>query len=484
LQEKAKETRGLKRSLKARHMNMIAIGGTIGTGIFMGSGASVSQAGPGGALAAYALTGIMIYFIMTSLGELSTHNPVAGSFYTYAARYVDPAFGFSLGWAYWINWAATIAVELIASAAAMQLFLPNVNPSVFIIIFAVIVIGINIFSVRAYGESEFWFSSIKVAAVSLFIIIGIFVILGVGGHSPGVSNWILADPDKGRAPFVGGFAGVISVFMLAGFSFAGTEAVGVAAAESENPAVNVPRSIRAVLYRILIFYFGAIAIIGFLVPFTDPNLANPNNDVFYSPMVIAFNSLGIGWLAYVINFVVLTAVLSCTSSCIYAGSRMLYGMAENGAAPKIFLKSNKRRVPIVAVLSTSVIGLFALVTNYVGKGQVYIWIMDIVGLMVFIVWFGVAVSHIRFRMAFKAQGKSLDILRFKALLFPVGPILAALLCLVAIVGQFFLTGLAPADVFLYFIGLILVIVLFVCYKLIKKSKLVPLKDIDLSPREE
>jgi len=479
LQESAK---GLKRSLKSRHMNMIAIGGTIGTGIFMGSGASVSIAGPGGALVAYALTGIMVYFVMTSLGELSTHNPVAGSFYTYAARYVDPAFGFSLGWAYWINWAATIAAELIAAVFVVQWWLPGINASLFILLFVIIVVGINIFSVRAYGESEFWFSSIKVTAVVLFIVVGIFVVLGVGGVSPGFSNWTISDPQLGRAPFVGGFAGILSVFMLAGFSFAGTETVGVAAAESENPAVNVPRSIRAVAYRILLFYFGSIIIIGFLVPFTDPNLANPNSEVIYSPMVIAFKNLGIGWLAHIVNAVVLTSVLSCASSCIYAGSRMLYGMAENGAAPRFFLRSNRRKVPIAAVLATSAVGLIALVTNYIASGAAYIWIMDIVGLMVFIVWLGVAISHIRFRQAFKAQGKSLDVLRFRALFFPVGPILAVILCAVAIIGQF--GGIGLQDAILYLCGIILLAVLFIGYKLVKKSKLVPLKDIDLSPKEE
>lgn len=221
----------VKRNLKARHMTMIAIGGSIGTGLFLASGTTIQSAGPGGALAAYVCIGIMVYFLMTSLGEMATYMPVSGSFSSYATRFVDPAFGFALGWNYWFNWAVTLAVEIAAAAIIMKFWLPEVPSIIWSALFLGLVFMLNALSIKSYGESEYWFSLVKVVAIIFFIIIGLLTILGVfGGEVIGFENFTM-----GEAPFKGGFLSIISIFLIAGFSFQGTELVGIAAGESENP---------------------------------------------------------------------------------------------------------------------------------------------------------------------------------------------------------------------------------------------------------
>ncbi|MDU7824355.1 MAG: amino acid permease, partial [Veillonella sp.] len=227
----------LKRSLKARHMNMIALGGAIGTGLFVAGGEVVSTAGPGGALVAYGLIGIMVYFLMTSLGEMATYLPIPGSFGTYAKRYVDPAFGFALGWNYWFNWAITLAAEVLAGALIMKYWFPDVPAIVWSALFLFILFGLNYLSTRSFGESEYVFSSIKVITVFVFLFCGFMLIFGIGGTSPGFENWTV-----GEAPFVGGWESILAIFMVAGFSFQGTELIGVAAGEAEDPEKNVPKA--------------------------------------------------------------------------------------------------------------------------------------------------------------------------------------------------------------------------------------------------
>ena len=296
----------LKRSLKARHMNMIAIGGAIGTGLFVAGGESVSQAGPGGALLAYSLIGIMVYFLMTSLGEMATYMPVSGSFGTYAARFVDEAFGFALGWNYWFNWAITLAAELVASALIMKYWFPDTPSIVWSALFFVLIFGLNYMSTRLFGESEFIFAGVKVMTVIVFLFVGALLIFGIGAESPGFTNWTV-----GEAPFVGGWAAVLGIFMIAGFSFQGTEMIGVAAGESENPKENVPKAVNNIFWRILLFYLGSFTVIGFLIPYTDPNLLNSSvENISISPFTLVFERFGLPAAAGILNAVILTAVLS------------------------------------------------------------------------------------------------------------------------------------------------------------------------------
>lgn len=474
------EKNGLQRKLKARHMNMIALGGAIGTGLFLAGGESISTAGPGGALVAYGLIGIMVYFLMTSLGEMATYLPVSGSFGVYANRYVDKAFGFALGWNYWFNWAITLAAEIVAGALIMQYWFPDTPAIAWSALFICILFLLNYMSVRSYGEGEYIFSSMKVLTVLVFLFIGFLLIIGVGGQAPGTVNWTI-----GEAPFVGGWGAIMSIFIIAGFSFQGTELVGIAAGESENPEKNVPKAINSIFWRILLFYIGAFTVIGFLIPYTDPNLLKTDiTDVAVSPFTLVFKRFGFHYAAGFINAVILTAVLSAGNSGLYASTRMLQSLAEKGEAPKFFMKINKRGVPVPALMATTAIGFFAFLTSLVGNGTAYNWLINISGVSGFIAWIGIAVCHYRFRRAFVAQGHDISELPYRAKWFPFGPIFAFIICVIVTLGQnyeaFFAQSIPWGDVAAAYIGIPVFLMLYIGYKVIYKTKTIPLKEVNLS----
>jgi lysine-specific permease len=460
---------------------MIAIGGAIGTGLFVAIGGSLHEGGPGGALLAYGIIGVMVFFLMTSLGEMSTYMPVTGSFETYATKFVDPALGFALGWNYWYNWAITVAAELEAGVIVIGFWRGAMSPHEKILWSAgllLILFLLNFFTVSAYGESEFWFAGIKVLTIIVFLIVGLLMIFGVmGGSPPGFSNWTIGD-----APFPGGFAGVISIFMIAGFSFQGTELIGVAAGEVEHPEESIPRAIKTVFVRIMLFYIGGILVISFLLPYNDPNLLQTGiQNVSVSPFTLIFYRAGIGFAAALMNAVILTSVLSCANSGMYASTRMLYSLAMEGKAPPIFKRVNRRGVPVWALLLTTAVGMVAFLGSMVGVGTVYIWLVNASGVAGFIAWLGIAISHYKFRKAFFAQGYSLNELKYKAMFYPFGPLLAMTLCFVVIIGQFFVNAdFSVLGFFVAYIGAVLFVVVYLAYKIVKKTKSIRPEDADLS----
>ncbi|MDN3018864.1 amino acid permease [Paenibacillus sp. BSR1-1] len=475
---------GIKRNLKARHMTMIAIGGSIGTGLFLATGASIQTAGPGGAMIAYGAIGIMVYFLMTSLGEMATFIPVSGSFATYASRFVDPALGFALGWNYWFNWAVTLAVEIVASAIIMKFWLPDVPSIVWSALFLGLIFLLNALSVKSYGESEYWFALIKVITIIVFIGVGVLTIFGIfGGEYIGFKNFTLGD-----APVRGGFMSVLSIFFIAGFSFQGTELVGIAAGESENPKKNIPKAIRQVFWRILLFYIGAIAVIGLVIPYTSPELLGGDVDkIAVSPFTLVFEKAGIAFTASVMNAVILTSVLSCGTSGLYASTRMLWSMAKDGQAPKFLQKVNNRGIPINALVMTTIIGGLAFLTSIFGD-QVYTWLLNASGLTGFIAWVGIALSHYRFRKAYIAQGRDLNELKYKAKWFPLGPILALAMCIIIILGQnyqAFMTGnIDWYGAAVSYIGLPIFLVIWIGYKFIHKTKVVKLNECSFEDHQQ
>ena len=472
----------LQRKLGARHLNMIAIGGSIGTGLFLASGATIASAGPGGALLAYALIGVMIYFLMTSLGELATHNPTSGAFFTYGTKYVEGGFGFALGWNYWYNWAITVAFELVAVQFIMKFWFPDIPGFYWSAIFLAVIFGINALTVKGFGESEFFFSLVKVLAIIAFIIIGIWMIAKIM-LTPGASafaNWRV-----GEAPFVGGFQALIGVAMIAGFSFQGTEMVGVAAGESKDPQKTIPVAIKQIFWRILLFYIVCIFIIGTLIAYNDPRLlqAAATEDVALSPFTLLYEKAGFAFAASMMNAVILTAILSAGNSGMYSSTRMLFDMARKGSAPKLFAHLDPRGVPMNALYATTAIAALCFLTTFFGEQEVFNWLLNMSGMCGFIVWLGIAISHYRFRKGYQAQGYQLEGLAYRAKFFPFAPWFAIILCSIVVLGQNYQAVLDGEwlAVLSTYLGILLFLVIWLGYKWKYKTKLVSYQEMDVKP---
>jgi lysine-specific permease len=460
---------------------MIAIGGAIGTGLFVALGQSISTAGPGGSMLAYGVIGIAVFFVMNALGEMSTYTPVPGAFETFGSRYVDKSFGFMMGWNYWFCCAFTMGTELVASAIIMKFWFPDSSSVMWSAIFLALILVLNLFSTSIYGESEFWFAGIKFVTIIIFIFVGFLMILGIvsGNDNAGFQNWT-----KGDAPFVGGGWATFSILMVAGFSFIGVEATAVAAGEAKDPDKTVPKAINSVFWRILIFYIGGIFIIGTLVPHDDPNLLAADIDnVAVSPFTLVFSHAGIKFAAHLMNAVILTSVLSCGNSTMYEASRLLFSMSQQHRAPKIFGKLSKRHVPVFAVLITSAISLVCFLSGPNGDSVVYTWLYNGTGLTGFITWFGVCYTHLRFRKAFAVQGHSINELKFKAKLFPVGTWFALIACVIVIIGQaYWYVGFGEIDwlgLTIAFMGIPFALILWIGHKVVTKTKLIPYDEIVL-----
>lgn len=475
-------TMQLQRKLGARHLNMIAIGGSIGTGLFLASGATIANAGPGGALLAYVLIGIMIYFLMTSLGELATHNPTSGAFFTYGTKYVEGGFGFALGWNYWYNWAITVAFELVAVQFIMKFWFPDIPGVYWSAIFLAIIFGINALTVKGFGESEFFFSLVKVLAIIAFIIIGIWMIVKIM-LTPGAEafvNWSIGD-----APFVGGFQALIGVAMIAGFSFQGTEMVGVAAGESKDPKKTIPVAIKQIFWRILLFYIVCIFIIGTLIAYNDPRLlqAAATDNIALSPFTLLYEKAGFAFAASIMNAVILTAILSAGNSGMYSSTRMLFDMARKGSAPKMFARLDPRGVPMNALYATTAIAALCFLTTFFSEQEVFNWLLNMSGMCGFIVWLGIAISHYRFRKGYLAQGYKLEDLAYRAKFFPFAPWFAFILCAIVVLGQNYQDVLSGQwmGVLSTYISIPLFLAIWFGYKWKKKTKLVSYQEMDVQP---
>jgi len=481
----------LERKLTNRHMSMIALGGCIGTGLFIATGGAISTAGPGGTIIAYCLIAIIVYFLMCSLGEMAAHSPITGTFCEYAGKYVDPAFGFSTGWNYWLNWSITVALEVFSAALIVQYWFPGSSIILWALLFLFIILFLNVFSVRVYGEVEYALSFVKVSTVIIFIIVGVLSILGLigsGTEAVGFSNW---SSDK---IFSGGFNGFLAVFIIAGFSFQGTELIGVAAGEAKDPSKSIPRAIKQTFWRLFLFYILSVLIICFIIPFDSPFLVNTKGNVAMSPFTIIFKNIGIESAANIMNVVILTAVLSACNASMYSATRILWHLGRTNQAPKIFGKVNQKGVPMVALVATSLVGLAFLPATIFPNGFIFMALLEFSSLTGFIAWFAIALSHYRFRKAYLLQGKDLSELPFKAKWFPWAPLFALGFMVVIIFGQSFDIYLnkesyaTTADIIwhllLIYIALIIFLLVHFGYKFIKKTKLIKLEDCDLSSLRE
>ncbi|CAF1323489.1 unnamed protein product [Rotaria sordida] len=470
----------LHRNLKERHMIMIALGGTIGTGLFLASGQVLASSGPGGSLISYLIVSIMVYFVMTSLAELSTQFPTSGSFSTYASRFVDEALGFTLGYNYYLAGVTVLAGELIAAGIIIEFWLPHFPTIVWSLLGMIIMVILNAFSVKGYGEAEYWFAMIKVLTVIIFIIVGLLVDIGVLGHVKiGFHNWKIDG-----APFYRGISGIIASSIASAFAFGGTESISITAGESENPRRDVPRAMIGTLWRIILFFVGSIVIIGLVIPYNDPSLGhNDIKNAAVSPFTLVFVKSGLKPAVHIMNAVILTAVLSAGNSCLYTCTRMLYALANEGKAPKQFTYVTRRGIPIWCLLCTVLISTILFGLSFIGNKIIYRWLVNIVGIMGFIAWFGISLAHWRFRRAFILQGYSLNDLVYKSLFFPVGPIIALLSTCIFIFGQgysaFTTHPFSFSNFLAAYITLPVFLIIFFVYKFVKKTRFIPLREIDL-----
>ncbi|WP_194745787.1 amino acid permease [Staphylococcus chromogenes] len=478
------EEKSLNRGLQLRHITMFAIGGAIGTGLFVATGGVIAQAGPGGAILAYLIIGTMLYFLMSSIGEMATFYPVSGSFSSYATRFVDASLGFTMGWLYWLIWALVTSVDIIIATNVLSYWdaFNFFSPMVWSIIFLSLLLLLNIFSVKAFGEAEFWLSLIKVITIIVFIVLGLLMIFGIlGGHTYGFDNFT-----HGEAPFVGGVSGFLSMLLIAGFSVGGTEVVAVTAGESDNPKKSMPRAIKQVFWRILLFYVLSIAVISAIIPYTDPTLLNESGSITQSPFTIVFDKVGIAFAASVINAVILTSLLSASNSGLFTTSRMLFSLSQQGSAPKVLGRINlATKLPLNALITTFV--LITAVTIFANfKPESVMGLLNIIGALITFVWAFSIISQIRMRKAIKAQQKDINqLLPYKSPLFPVGPIIVLIIIAFLIFGSSFdaILTLDIPKLAQSFLPIILLIGVYFGHKLIHKTKVIPLKQVDLSEHE-
>ena len=387
--EQKQESKDLTRGLKDRHIQLIALGGAIGVGLFLGSAKAIHQAGPA-LLLSYAFAGIAVFFVMRALGELLIHRPVAGSFATYAEEYVGPWAGFVTGWTYWFLWVVTGMAELTAIGMYVHYWLPHVPQWIPALAALVILTGINLIAVKLFGEFEFWFALIKIVTIVGMIILGLAIIMfGFTDLGPTASFSNLWS-HGGFAPI--GMVGVLLTIQIACFSYTGVELIGVTAGEAENPEKVLPHATNGVTYRILFFYIGALIILMSLVPW---NQLNPNA----SPFVQVFDKIGIPAAGGFINFVVITAAASSCNSGIFSTGRMLYTLSQFKQAPAVFGKVNKGHVPATGILMSAACMLIGVALNYLVPEEVFTYVTSVVTVGAVWTWGIIAWSHLKYRQS-------------------------------------------------------------------------------------
>ncbi|KAJ9142101.1 General amino-acid permease GAP1 [Pleurostoma richardsiae] len=477
---------GLARELKGRHLQMIAIGGSIGTGLFVASGKTLSTGGPASMLLAYCFVGVMLYCTVQALGELAVVFPVAGSFSAYSTRFLDPAWGFAMGWNYALQWLVVLPLEIIAASMTITYWNPDVNKAVFVTIFLIVIITINLFGIKGYGEAEFIFAIIKVTAVIGFILLGI--VINIGGQPD--TGYIGGRYWKDPGAFRNGFKGLCSVFVTAAFAFAGTELVGLAAAETANPRKSLPTAIKQVFWRITLFYVVALALVGLLVPYTDERLLGASTDSNASPFVIAIQDAGIDVLPSVMNAVIMIAVISVGNSSVFGSSRTLAALADQGQAPRILGYVDRRGRPLVAILVASALGFLAYLSDIPQQSDVMDWLLAVSALSSIFTWGSICLSHIRFRQAWAARGRSLNELAFRAQSGVLGSWLGFALNAIVLVAQFWVgawpvgyrdntPGENAKNFFLQYMAVPIVAVFWLGYKLYFRTSVVRVEDMDI-----
>ncbi|CDS13268.1 hypothetical protein LRAMOSA05446 [Lichtheimia ramosa] len=402
---------------------------------------------------------------------------VSGSFTVFCRRFVDNSFGSVIGYNYWACWSIITAAEFTAIPLVMQYWTQVVPDWAWSLMFLLVVFVLNIFGARSYGEAEYWFSLIKVLTILIFIIVGCCISGGlIGDQVYGFKYW-----QDGNA-FPHGVLGVINSLVLASLSMQGTEIIGITAGECSNPSKQVPRAIRNVFWRILVFYLGSVFVMGMIIPWNDEhNMHSGSKTVSVSPFALVFAKGGLESAGHVVNAIILITILSCANSGLYVSSRMLLALSQEGVAWNRLSYVTKRGVPIGALICTALVSVITFVTSFIPGQALYLVLTSLAGVAGFVTWFGIAMAHYRFRRALKAQNMELSILPMTAPLHPFGDLftmIASVVCAL-ITGYSYFYPADPVGLVGNYAGLVLCVVGFIVTKLYTKSKMIPLKDIDL-----
>jgi amino acid transporter len=438
----------LQQKMKPRHLTMIAVGGSIGTGLFVGSGNSLSIGGPAGILIAWMIVGMMMVSVTQAAGEMAILFPVSGGFYTLAVRFLDPSFGFAMGWNYFLQWAVVLPLEITVAGTTVGYWTSDVPIAAWITVFWIVITIVCLFGTLGYAEEEFWSSCLKLFVVVMFIFIGIVCICGGGPTSGEYSEYVGGRYWASPGAFANGFKGVCSVFVTAAFSFSGTELVGLAASETPNPRATMPSAVKGTFWRITVIYITSLTIIGLLVAYDDERLFN-GTGANVSPFVITLDKAHIPGLNHLVNVTICISVLSIGLSCVYAGSRTLTALAETGYAPRIFSYVDKSSRPLFSVIAVLCFAPLAYINVAATGSTVFDWLVAISGLSTLVTWGSICMCHIRFRAAWKAQGHSVEELPFRALGGVYGSWFGVLLVALVLIAQFYVAiwpiGASPGE---------------------------------------
>lgn len=468
----------LNRSLTPRHINMIAIAGVIGTGLYLSTAKSLHSGGPASLFMNYTIMGGVVYLTMLCLGEMSTFMPISGSFCSYAKKFCCESFAFALMCNYWFNDAVSVASDM----TALQVILDYWNTAEHhfpywagSLIFWVFILLLNVIHVRLYGEAEYWLATLKIITIIIFFIISIIVNVG---HNPthkyiGFKYWI-----QGEAPFVNGFKGFVNLFINSSYAYGGLESITITSGEAKNPVRNTPKVVKTVFWRILIFYIFTTFFVAMNIPYDYPNLST--GSVMTSPFTIAFQMVGSNSAGSFMNAVILTSIISACNHALFAGSRVLYNMGLEGFfVPKVVTKTNRYRVPYVAVFLTWAIGGLCFGASFIGAGTLWAWLQNIVGVSNQIAWLCIALTSIRFRRGLAKQRKTHELI-YKNWTYPYGPyflvIFVSLIILVQ--GWSAFSPWSTSQFFSYYLELFVFPTCFFFWWLFKRDRLVKLEDMD------